>query len=214
LSKNQGVFQSAIIKWYKKNKRNFPWRETNDPFKIIIAEVILKMTGAWKSANVYTYLASHYGTPKKMAAVDAASLQFLFRPLGLFHRSQTLINIAKDIVARFKGKVPEEYEELLSIKGIGRYIANAVLCLAYNKRCPLVDQSVSRVFKRCFNYQSEKPAYSDKRLWELAYDFLPKKNYVQYNLGLLDLGAIICKYRHPLHEECPIKSICYAYKEK
>lgn len=203
------IFQSSIINWNKKHKRNFPWRQTNDPFKIIIAEITLKLTGAWKAEKVYTYLTERYESPEKMARADPSEIRPLFSTLGLYNRSQTLIYIAKEISDRFDGRVPNSYEDLTSIKGIGPYTAYSVLCFAYNQRVPIVDGSVSRIFQRCFNYKSEKKAYADKNLWELAWNSLPDENYKEYNLGLLDLGALVCRYKKPLHEVCPLKNICY-----
>jgi A/G-specific adenine glycosylase len=206
---NRDFFQSAIIEWYKNSKRCFPWRQTNDPFKIIIAEITLKLTGAWKAEKVYTYLIDHYETPEKMARANQSGIRPLFKTLGLYNRSQTLIYIAKEISDRFDGRVPNSYEDLTSIKGIGPYTAYAVLCFAYNQKVPIVDGSVSRIFQRCFNYKGEKKAYADKDLWQLAWDCLPDKNWKEYNLGLLDLGALVCKHKKPLHEGCPLKTICY-----
>lgn len=92
---------------------------------------------------------------------------------------------------RFSGKVPTTYTDLISIKGIGQYTANAILCLSHNQKLPLVDASVSRLFSRHFKLITDKPAYSDKYLWALATELLPNSNFRDYNLGLLDIGAFV-----------------------
>jgi len=207
--KKRKQFQKAIIEWNKTYHRNFPWRHTDDPFKVIIAEVTLKLTGAWKAEKAYAYLVEHYETPEKMAKAKEPEIKPVFKTLGLHNRSQTLIRMANEITKRYDGEVPRTYDELISIKGIGQYTAYAVLCFAYNQKVPIVDGSVSRVFKRCLNYRSDKKAYADKNLWKLAWEFLPYNNYKEYNLGLLDLGALICKHKKPCHEACPLRVICH-----
>ena len=206
-------FQKKIINWYKSNHRDYPWRHTTNAFHIIIAEITLKLTGAWKAEGVYNKLIENYGTPEKMSMAKKTRLHKLFKSLGLYHRAELLINISNVIIDKFNSTIPTTYEELISIKGIGKYIANSVLCFAYSQKVPLVDGSVSRIFKRCLNYASERPAYADTELWELAGRFLPSANYREYNYGLLDLGALVCKHAKPHHEKCPLIKICQA-KEK
>jgi A/G-specific adenine glycosylase len=202
------AFQSCIIDWYSRNNRNFPWRETNDPFHVLIAEILLKLTGAWKVVEVYPIIIERFGTPQTMANADVQELRRLFQPLGLYERASLLKGISDTIIERFNGAVPTTYDELITLNGIGTYTANAILCLAYRKRTLLVDGSTSRIFSRCFQYISDKPAYADKKLWELAERFLPDHNYREYNLGLLDLGAAVCKYPKPRCSECPLTDIC------
>lgn len=203
-----GTFQKSIISWYGSNGRTFPWRQTQDPFKVLIAEVILKLTGAWKAQQAYECLVAKYGTPERMANASLPELTEAFRPLGLHKRAKLLIDIANELNLRFRGSVPKSYDELVSVRGIGQYTANAILCLAYGEHVPLVDGSVSRVFRRCFGYPTNKEAYADKELWLLAFELLPNKGYREYNLGLLDIGALVCKHVKPRCSECPISAIC------
>jgi A/G-specific adenine glycosylase len=95
---------------------------------------------------------------------------------------------------------------------MGRYTANAVLCFGYNRKVPLVDESIKRVFVRCLNFQSSKPAYCDNELWDFATELLPEKHVKEYNLGLLDLGANFCKHSDSLCLKCPLED--FRYKQK
>lgn len=205
-------FQTAILKWSKKNYRSFPWRETEDPFKILIAEIILRMTGAWKVQDAYLLLEKRFGTPHKMSVANILHLNKIFKPLGLYKRGELLIDIGKEIEIRFKGKVPDTFDALISISGVGRYTANAILCIGYGQKVPMVDGSVERIIKRCFNFKSSKPAYSDNKLWDIASSLLPEKKCKEFNLGLLDLAALVCKPKNPIHEYCPVKGMCYNIK--
>ena len=213
-TKKTEAFQSSIIGWFASNGRRFPWRQTRDPFKILIAEVVLKLTGAWKAEQAYKYLTDTFGTPSRMAKANPKELAKAFQPLGLHSRASLLIEIAKRLNKQFDGVVPRTYEELTSLKGVGQYTANAILCLAYSERVPLVDGSVLRVFKRCFNYTTNKEAYADKKLWQIAQELLPKSSYYEYNLGLLDIGALICKHAKLLCDTCPISMICSSASDR
>ena len=144
------TFRDVVTRWSKKNLRRFPWRETRDPFRVLIAEVILKLTGAWKAEKGYNFLIGRFGTPSLMADADPDELANAFRPLGLHARASLIIEMARTLDERFGGEVPTTYDELISLKGVGQYTANAVLCLAYGQRVPMVDGSTSRVFRRCF----------------------------------------------------------------
>ena len=207
-------FQCRITEWFVLNGRQFPWRDSRDPFSILVAEVVLKLTGAWKARVAYDDIMKKYGTPSLMANADSKELLEIFRPLGLHSRAATLVEIAKQLNTEFGGIVPREYSELVKIKGVGRYIANAILCLAYNKRVPLVDGSVLRIFNRCLGIHSTKEAYADKELWTRAEELLPEKDCREYNLGLIDIGAIICQYKRALCDSCPVVQICLNQREK
>jgi len=207
-------FQSALISWHRGNERKFSWRATNDPFKIIVAEIALKKTGAWKAEKTYEYLMKQYGAPEKMAKADPSRIQPYFQRLGLFNRSQLLIDIATEIIDRFNGRVPKAYGELVSIKGIGQYIANAVLCFCHGERVPLVDGGIARVYRRHFDCKSSRPPYADKELWKIARATLPEDNVREFNYGLLDLGALICRPGKPCCQECPVEATCVFARSK
>ena len=207
-------FQCRITDWFVLNGRKFPWRDSRDPFSVLVAEIVLKLTGAWKARIAYDDIMKKYGTPGLMANADSKELIKIFRPLGLHSRAAVLVEIANQLNTEFAGIVPQEYSELVKIKGVGKYIANAILCLAYNKRVPLVDGSVHRVFDRCLGIHSTKEAYADEELWIKAEELLPEKDYREYNLGLIDIGAIICQYKRTLCDSCPVEQICFSQREK
>jgi A/G-specific adenine glycosylase len=199
-------FQEVVIKFYLENGRSYPWRRTNDPFKILVAEILLRLTGAWKAEAVYEEIIRSYGTVESMSKAKTKELKRIIRPLGLSHRAKLLVDISKDIINRFGGRVPDDFAALVSLKGVGRYTANAVLCLGYGRKVPLVDESVRRIFVRCLNFRSTKPAYLDNDLWSFAAKLLPDKRIKEYNLGLLDLGATLCKYPKSLCCKCPLQT--------
>jgi len=211
LAINLESFSVAVINWFLINGRNYPWRQTSNPFHILIAEVLLRMTGAWKVERPYYVLVSKYASPKDMVGADITELEKLFLPLGLHHRAGLLVSISEELVKRFDGKVPGSYDDLVGVKGIGKYTANSILCLAFGQKLPLVDSSISRLFRRCFNFSTGKAAYADKKLWQLLQNILPDSGFREFNLGLLDIAAIHCKYPKPDCISCPLAKMCLAH---
>jgi len=200
-------FQERTIRFYLENGRRYPWRRTKDPFRILVAEILLRRTGAWKAEAVYRRVIARYGSAETMSRADVNELEEMIRPLGLISRAKVLVNISQEIVSRFNGRIPNDLTRLMSLKGVGRYTANAILCLGYGQKVPLVDESVRRVFTKCLHFESNKPAYLDNDLWVFATKLLPDKRIKEYNLGLLDLGAMLCKHSISSCSNCPLASL-------
>lgn len=205
-------FQGRILAWFSKNHRVFPWRKTRNPFHILIAEICLQKTGAWKAEGAYNYILRHYESPERLANADIEDLKNVFKPLGMPERAELLIEICQDIVKRFSGKMPDSFRELISIKGVGPYVANAILNFAHDQPTPLIDEGIARVYRRVLALESSKRAFADKTLWVLAEEMLPAQEARDYNLGLLDLSALICKSRKPTCEVCPVNELCLFYQ--
>ena len=199
--------QKAVIEFYKEKHRRYPWRRTKDPFKILVAEILIKLIGADKAKPVYQEIIRKYGNPMLLSNIRVDELREIIRPLGLINRAKLLVDLSTDIVERFDGEVPKTYSELITLKGVGQYTANAVLCLAHGQKAPMIDESVKRIFTRCFNFKSTKSACLDKDLWVSVEKFLPNKQTKEFNLGLIDIGAFFCKPQKSLCEECPLKFI-------
>lgn len=208
------MFQSGVIDWFRDNGRRFPWRETHDPFHILVAEVILRLTGAAKVEEVYRLLLVKYGTPSLMADANPHELLKIFKRIGLHQRATLLINISKELNTRFCSSVPRTYAELTSLMGIGPYTANAILCLAYGKRVPMVDGRVSRLFQRCFRYPTSTDISRNSRIWRFASDLLPGTNCREYNLGLIDVASLVCKHTKPRCNSCPVATTCQLHIEQ
>lgn len=209
LEVNRITFQESVIRWYKKYGRHgLSWRKTKDPYLVLVAEILLRRTGAWKAEEVYKKIVLKCRSIKSLSSADVTELKKLINPLGLLNRAELLINISKEVMNRFDGKIPSNYDDLVSIRGIGQYIANSILCFGYNLRVPIVDESVKRVISRCTGYSSKKRAYADTELWSFMLSYLPTKKYVEFNYGLLDIGATFCKPTKPDCKDCPLKDLC------
>lgn len=205
---NPEVFQTMVVEWYRKNGRVFPWREITDPFSVLLAEILLKRTGAERCRHAYEYLSARFSTPGHVEDIKLSDLTTAFRTLGLFNRADLIVGIARDLNQRFGGGVPETYQQLVSLAGIGPYTANAILCFSYGKRVALVDRSVSRVLRRCFGLEPTKIDHRDRALQSLAHELLPQNSWREYNLGLIDIGSLFCRHTKPRCTDCPLSNVC------
>jgi len=203
------TFISSLLKWYNINKRKFAWRETEDPYSILIAEILLHRTDAKKANEVYHRFIEKCPTIYHLYKIEEQEILNLIKNIGLFYRSRRLKIISEQIVNQFKGKIPDQSKELMSLQGVGKYISNAIMCFAFVKRVPIVDTNIIRIFTRVFNIKSEKKRlHNDKIMWTFAEHMLPKKSYVEYNYALLDFAANICRAKKPLCNSCFLKNIC------
>jgi DNA (cytosine-5)-methyltransferase 1 len=204
-------FKKKLLQWYKENKRNFPWRNEKDPYKILISEVLLQKTDAPKVLPVYNKIIQHYPTVEKLKTAALPDLRNIFKDVGLLYRAERLINICSDIVDR---KIPYQKDHLLQLNGLGEYISSAICCFAFNKREAIVDTNIIRLLERVFDYHStKKRPRDDKALWNFAQSLLPVKKAKDYNYALLDFSSIQCTARKPEHEKCPLKNICHFYNQ-
>lgn len=209
-------FWDNLLKWYKNNKREFLWRKTNDPFHILIAEILLQQTTAKQVAPVYKKIIKKYKTPDKLEDAKLSEIRNIIRPLGLLYRAENLINAAKIISKKYNGKVPAKKNNLKGIPGVGDYTADAVMCYGFNKKIVPIDTNVLRVFKRYFDLNSDyaDPLDDNKLLKKIRnlYKF-EAENYKELNLAILDFANIICKKRSPRCENCCINKNC-SYNKK
>ena len=207
--KNQ--FQDALLNWFASNGRHFPWRETRDPYAVLVIEKLLQQTSVRDSVvSIYKSLLKSYPSPIELAEANLQDIQDLIQPLGLHYRAYDLVSLAKDLKEKYDGKVPTTLRELLSIYGVGDYSARAVLSFAFGKDVPVVDTNVARVLFRVFEINRKFPANParSKFLLDLAFNLLPLGRSREFNWGIIDLGAIVCKPQKPICAACPLRGVC------
>src|SRR5579863_3315653 len=184
------TFRAALLAWFQENRRSFPWRQTSDPWLILISELLLKRTLADRVNAFLPSFIEKYTNPKVLAAACQGDLERDLAALGLQkQRAAHLKALGKTLVEEFGGQVPKSSEELSRLPGLGAYGCNAVLCFAYGKRVPIVDGNVVRVLLRVFPTRySHREARWSPEVWELAWNLLPKTadETRSYNLALLD----------------------------
>lgn len=203
------LFAQRIIGWHRKEGRNYPWRKTKNAFHILVSEMMLQKTDSRKALLVFPLFIKKYGTASQLAQANLNTLKKEIRILGINDRARRLKTSAKMILLTYGGEVPSDRAQLLHLLGVGDYIANAVLCFAFNHDVPILDTNVIRVIGRVFSIESNKArARTDKALWKFAGNLIPNGKSVDYNRGLLDFAATICTARNPKCGGCPINDIC------
>jgi len=203
------LFRSKIIRWFNTNKRTYPWRETQDPFKVLIAEMMLRRTKADQVKAVYNRLFAEYPDVETMAKAGNKELEQILYPLGLKWRTPAFGLVAREVKEKYQCKIPEAREELTTLPGVGEYVAGAVLSIAYGKNEWIVDSSIVRLFRRYFGIKTSKEGRRDKPVVEIAKAYVSGKDPRKANLALLDFAALICLPRDPRCTQCPVSAACH-----
>ena len=201
-------FRRVIMRWFDKHGRDFPWRRSEDPFKLLIAEMMLRRTRADQVKEVYTKFFERYHDMKAIANASKEELEEILYPLGLKWRSPAFQLVAKETTEKYNAGVPTTREELKKLPGVGEYIAGAVLSIAYGKKEWIVDSNIVRLFKRYFGIKTSKEGRRDKHVVEIARSYASGRNPRKANLAILDFTALICTPRNPKHDECPLRKDC------
>lgn len=207
----RAYFRRTLLRWYGSHGRRFPWRETDDSYTILLAEVLLQRTQAPQVQDNYRQIVTAFPTPQALAAAPLETVQDTLRPLGLAKRAVTLRRMGQELVTRFDGRVPTTVLDLIALPGVGRYIATATACFATGVRLAVLDANVVRVFSRFFGVTSDrKRPRDDSALWRLAESLLPRTRAADYNRALIDFAGLVCKPRTPLCPECALRRRCRA----
>ena len=202
------IFRSKIIRWYDKHKRIYPWRTTRNPFRVLIAEMMLRRTRADQVKMVYDKLFADYPDIKALSKAGNKKMRKILYPLGLKWRAPAFGMVVREVMEKYKCKVPETRKELKSLPGVGEYVAGAVLSIAYGKKEWIVDSNIVRLFKRYFGIKTSKEGRRDKHVIKMARMYVSCKNPRNANLAILDFTALVCKPRGPQCTLCPLINAC------
>jgi A/G-specific adenine glycosylase len=200
-------FRRRLLAWGRQNRRSFPWRETDDPWRVLVAEVLLQRSRGSTVAKVYEELLRRWPDAAALSRARESSIAAVIRPLGLVRRAGTLRTMAADVVRL--GQVPGTLEELLSLPGVGKYAANATLVVGFGKRAPVVDGVTARVYRRYLGFKSDLPASNDEELWAAVEEATPTTAVREWNWAVLDLAAEVCLPARPRCQACPLMERCH-----
>ena len=205
-------FRRRLLDWYRKHGRELPWRTTDNPYHILVSEVMLQQTQVDRVLPKYHEWLGKYPSFEVLAEASEKDVVKTWYPLGYNIRPKRLQSIARESVAKYGGELPSDEETLLSFKGIGPYTAGAVMSFAFRKRAAILDTNVARVLFRMFIGKGDHRGHTmDTRLWELSRAMLPFKHVFDFNQALMDFGATLCTARKPLCATCPMKSKCKSF---
>jgi A/G-specific adenine glycosylase len=202
-------FRRALLAWYRAHGRKLPWRQTSDPYHILVSEMMLQQTQVDRVLPKYHEWLEKYPSLGALAAAPDDEVNQTWRPLGYNIRPRRLHAIARESVARYGGSLPSDEETLLSFKGIGAYTAGAIRSFAFGERAAIVDTNVARVLFRVFVGRGDAKAHAMRRhLWTVSEALVPRKHVFDFNQALMDLGALVCVARKPKCLICPMLKMC------
>jgi A/G-specific adenine glycosylase len=204
-------FQKALLSWYDRRARSLPWRETRDPYRIWVSEVMLQQTQVKTVEAYYGRFIGRFPSVADLARAEPDEVMKSWEGLGYYGRARHLHRAAREVVTRFDGRLPDTSGDLLSLPGIGRYTAGAILSIAFGKPEAVLDGNVIRVLSRIFHITDDVRKTSTQRvLWSLSESLLPRHRIRDYNQALMELGALTCRVRNPGCSDCPVSRICEA----
>lgn len=203
-----------LLTWYRAERRDLPWRSTDDPYAILVSEIMLQQTQVDRVLPKYFQFLAAFPTLPDLAAASTAEIISVWVPLGYNMRAVRLQSIARQVIAQYDGRIPDTIDDLLKLKGIGRYTAGAIACFAYHKQVSTVDTNIYRVLHRIFlGLEYPEPKLNNDQMLSLAEQILPHGEAYDWNQALMDLGATICTSNNPQCTRCPVQEVCTAYTE-
>jgi A/G-specific adenine glycosylase len=218
LPDNVKQVHAQLLQWYEAEQRDLPWRTTSDPYAILVSEIMLQQTQVDRVLPKYHQFLAAFPTLADLANAPTAEVISVWVPLGYNRRAVSLQSIARQVIAEYHGRIPDTIDELLKLKGIGRYTAGAVACFAYRKQVATVDTNIRRVLHRIFlglevGSRQEELRVNDAQMLLLAEQVLPEGEAYNWNQALMDLGATICTSNNLECTRCPLQNTCRAYTE-
>lgn len=206
--------QTSLLSWYTTEQRDLPWRITNDPYAILVSEIMLQQTQVDRVLPKYQQFLTIFPTLSDLAAAPTADVISAWVPLGYNTRAVRLQGIARQVIEEYNGRIPDTIDELLKLKGVGRYTAGAIACFAYRKQVATVDTNIRRVLHRIFlGLEHPEPKANDAQMLTLAEQVLPEGEAYNWNQALMDMGATICTSNNPQCTRCPLQETCQAYTD-
>jgi A/G-specific adenine glycosylase len=205
-------FSNALLDWYHPNKRDMPWRHTDDPYRIWISEIMLQQTRVDTVIPYYYRFLEAFPTVYDLAKAEQQEVLKCWEGLGYYSRGRNLHQAAKTITESFDGTLPSTCKELTSLKGIGPYTASAILSIAFGKKYAVVDGNVLRVITRYFGIHDDiRKSGTKKQVQKYVDDLIPDDCPGDFNQAIMELGAIVCTPQNPRCDVCPVSKNCAAF---
>lgn len=205
-------FSKRLLNWYHSHGRSLPWRQTTDPYRIWISEIILQQTQVKQGLDYYHRFINRFPSVEKLANADEDEVLKLWQGLGYYSRARNLHTAAKSILKLYNGQFPNTYNEILNLKGIGPYTAAAVSSFAFNLPHAVVDGNVYRFLSRLFGISIAIDSTAGKKHFHnLAQELLDLKDPASHNQAIMEMGALQCRPFSPSCMECPFSDSCVAF---
>ncbi|NNK21496.1 MAG: A/G-specific adenine glycosylase [Flavobacteriaceae bacterium] len=208
------IFSKTILNWYSKNKRELPWRQTRDPYRIWLSEVILQQTRVAQGLPYYEKFITQYPNIFELAKAGEQEVLRLWQGLGYYSRARNMHLAAKTVVEEYQGEFPSSYDQIIKLKGIGDYTASAIASICFGAPTPVVDGNVYRVLARYFGIDLPINSSEGIRYFKnLALEVMDENEIANYNQAIMEFGAIQCKPQSPDCPGCPLNKKCLALQQ-
>jgi A/G-specific adenine glycosylase len=205
-------FRKRLLTWYRRHGRDLPWRKTDDPYHILVSEIMLQQTQVDRVLPKYAEWLEKYPSFHALAAAPEQDVAKTWYPLGYNIRPKRLQSIAREAVERYGGHLPADEETLLSFKGIGAYTAGAIRSFAFRERAAILDTNVARVLFRVFIGDGDPKSHAmTQHLWKVSETLVPRRDVFDFNQALMDFGAMVCPARNPKCLVCPMSTDCRSF---
>lgn len=209
-------FTEKLLDWYQAHgRKNLPWQKNQTAYRVWVSEIMLQQTQVSTVIDYYQKFMRSFPSIKKLANADQDLVLNHWAGLGYYSRARNLHKAAKIVCEKFNNQFPDNFDDLISLPGIGKSTAGAILSFAFKQATPILDGNVKRVLTRFCAIEGfpGKPEI-EKKLWELAKDFTPSNQFVaDYTQAIMDLGATLCTRTKPQCDQCPVKTHCLAFKQ-
>ena len=202
-------FSAALRRWFRAHGRKLPWRETRDPYRVLVSEAMLQQTQVSRVVGYYERFLDRFPTIDALAAATPGRVRESWEGLGYYARARNLQAAARVVTGN--GGLPSHPDDLQALPGVGRYTAGAVASFAFERRAALVDTNVARVLKRAFAPRADiKSGRGQQKVWSIAESILPRTGKLTWthNQALMELGALVCTARVARCEACPVRRHC------
>ena len=205
---------NKIIQWYNVNKRDLPWRKTKDPYKIWVSEIILQQTQIKKGTSYYVKFINTFPDVKILSQSNDTEILNIWQGLGYYNRALNMLHTAKSVVKHYNGVFPNQYNELIKLRGVGEYTASAISSICSDESKAVLDGNVYRVLSRVYNISEViNSSAGKKKIQTIADKLLPASNTGRYNQAIMDFGSIQCVKYNPNCNICPISNNCIAFQK-
>ena len=202
-------FRRRLLRWYRRHGRDLPWRQTRDPYHIVVSEFMLQQTQVSRVQPYYLRFLERYPTIEALARAPSQSVRESWDGLGYYRRAANLHRLAQDVVRSYGGIIPSDPGLLVRLPGIGRYTAGAIASFAFEQPAAAVDTNVARVLRRAFHPRAAR-AGLPRRVWTTAEQIVPRhgKTAWLFNQAIMELGAMVCTAREARCGACPVRLVC------
>jgi len=208
-------FTNSLTKWYLQNKRDLPWRNTKNPYFIWLSEIMLQQTRVAQGMPYFLSFTTAFPTVFELANASEEQVLKLWQGLGYYSRARNLHKTAQFVAFELNGVFPNNYKDLLQLKGIGEYTAAAIASFSYQEAVPVVDGNVFRVLSRYFDIETDIASSGAKKEFSaLAFEMMSKKDPALFNQALMEFGALQCVPRNPDCSNCVLNQGCLALQKK